>query len=104
MTEASLSDANTLSIKKLSIMTLSITKLSIMTLSITTLSKMTRSITTLSIMTLSIMAVISGTILNQKHFYKFNGTAGIRHQCRKTAVLSCHRFLINSGVEEMNNI
>jgi hypothetical protein len=28
----------------------------------------------------------------------------IRHQCRKTAVLSCHRFLINSGVEEMNII
>ena len=23
-----------------------------------------------------------------------NGTACIRHQCRKTAVLSCHRFLI----------
>ncbi len=33
-----------------------------------------------------------------------NGTARIRHQCRKTAVLSCHRYLINSGVEKMNNI
>jgi hypothetical protein len=33
-----------------------------------------------------------------------NGTARIRHQCRKTDVLSCHRFLINSGVEKMNNI
>jgi hypothetical protein len=33
-----------------------------------------------------------------------NGTAHIRHQCRKTTVLSCHRCLINSGVEEMNNI
>ena len=30
-----------------------------------------------------------------------NGTARIIHQCRKTAVLSCHRFLINSGVEKM---
>ncbi len=29
-----------------------------------------------------------------------NGTARSRHQCRKTAVLSCHRFLINSGVEK----
>jgi hypothetical protein len=34
----------------------------------------------------------------------FNGTARIRHQCRKAAVLSYHRFLINSGVEKMNNI
>jgi hypothetical protein len=27
-----------------------------------------------------------------------------RHQCRKTAVLSCHRFLFNSSVEKMNTI
>ena len=33
-----------------------------------------------------------------------NRTAHIRHQCRKTAVLSCYRFLINSGVKKMNNI
>jgi hypothetical protein len=33
-----------------------------------------------------------------------NGTARNRHQCRKTAVLGCHRCLINSGVEKMNNI
>jgi hypothetical protein len=33
-----------------------------------------------------------------------NGTVLIRHQCRKTAVLSCHRFLINSGVEKMNKV
>jgi hypothetical protein len=26
----------------------------------------------------------------------------LRHQCRKTAVLSCVRFLINSGVEKKN--
>jgi hypothetical protein len=26
------------------------------------------------------------------------GTTRIRHQCRKTAVLSCRRFLISSGV------
>jgi hypothetical protein len=32
------------------------------------------------------------------------GTAQIRHQCRKTAVLSCHSCLINTGVEKMNNI
>jgi hypothetical protein len=31
---------------------------------------------------------------------QYNGTAHTRHQCRKTAVLSCHRFLINSGVEQ----
>ncbi len=33
-----------------------------------------------------------------------NGTAHIRQQCKKTAVLSCHRFLISSGVEKMNDI
>jgi hypothetical protein len=33
-----------------------------------------------------------------------NGTAHIRNQCTETAVLSCHRFLINSGVEKMNNL
>jgi hypothetical protein len=33
-----------------------------------------------------------------------NGTAHNRHQCRKTAVLCCHRLLINSGVEKMYNI
>ncbi len=33
-----------------------------------------------------------------------NGTAQIRHQCRKTAVLSCHRFQINSGVEKTNKM
>jgi hypothetical protein len=27
-----------------------------------------------------------------------NGTEHIRHQCRKTAALGCHRFLISSGV------
>ncbi len=29
-----------------------------------------------------------------------NRTARIRHQCRKTTVLSCHRCLINTGVEK----
>jgi hypothetical protein len=28
----------------------------------------------------------------------------IRQQCRKTAVLSCHRCLINTGIEKMSNI
>ncbi len=31
-------------------------------------------------------------------------TACIRHQCRKTTVKSCHRCLINTGVEKMNSI
>ncbi len=33
-----------------------------------------------------------------------NRTAHIRHQHMKTTVLSCHIFLISSGVEKMNNI
>ncbi len=35
---------------------------------------------------------------------KANRRAHIRHQCRKTTVLSCHRCLINTGVEKMNYI
>jgi len=33
-----------------------------------------------------------------------NGTEHIRHQCRKTTVLSCCISLINTGVEKMNYI
>ncbi len=33
-----------------------------------------------------------------------NRTARIRHQCRKTAVSSCHRCLINTGVKKMSHI
>jgi len=33
-----------------------------------------------------------------------NRTEHIRHQCRKTTVLSCHRHLINTTVEKMNYI
>ncbi len=32
------------------------------------------------------------------------GRAYTRHQCRKTIVLSCHIYLINSGAEKMNDI
>jgi len=28
----------------------------------------------------------------------------IRHQCKKITVLSCHRYLISTGIEKMNNI
>ena len=30
--------------------------------------------------------------------------ARIRHQCRKTIVMSCHRCLINIGIVKMKNI
>jgi hypothetical protein len=30
----------------------------------------------------------------------FNRTAHIRHLCMKTVVLSCHRCLINTGIEK----
>jgi hypothetical protein len=33
-----------------------------------------------------------------------NRTVHIRHLCRKTAVLNCHRCLLNKGVEKMNYI
>ncbi len=37
-------------------------------------------------------------------FNCYNGAKHIKHQCRKKAVLSCHRYLFNSGVEKINNI
>ncbi len=47
-------------------------------------------------------------IFFQNHFLQRNildnRTAHIRHQCRKTTVLSCQRCLINTGIEKMNNI
>jgi hypothetical protein len=46
----------------------------------------------------------SKNISEKMFLLKNNGKARIRHQCRKTAVISCYRFLINSGVEKMNNI
>jgi hypothetical protein len=33
-----------------------------------------------------------------------NGTAHIRHQCRRKTVLSCHRCPIKTGVEKMSYI
>jgi hypothetical protein len=50
--------------------------------------------------------VINGTALGPyiKTLYLGNGTTHIRHQCRKTADLSCHRFLISSGAEKTDNI
>ena len=44
-----------------------------------------------------IQTTIAKSVKNSK-------TAHIRHQCKKTAVLSYHRCLINTGFEKMNNI
>jgi hypothetical protein len=41
------------------------------------------------------------------NIYSYLETSGFnfnKYQCRETAVLSCHRCLINTGVENMNNI
>jgi hypothetical protein len=37
---------------------------------------------------------------NHREQGRFNRTACIRHQCRNTTVLSCHRCLTNTGVEK----
>jgi len=51
---------------------------------------------------------ILGLILKVKALptviFAFNRTAHIRHQCKKTIVLSYHRCLINTGIVKMNNI
>ncbi len=43
-------------------------------------------------------------IKNIFEWNNFNRQACIRHLCRKTTVLSCHRLIINTGVEKMNKI
>ncbi len=43
------------------------------------------------------MFIVQATGMN-----KLNRTVHTRHLCRKTVVLSCHRCLINTGVEKMN--
>jgi hypothetical protein len=62
---------------------------------------------TLCIMTLSIERYYAVTIYTERHHTEYhyaNETAHIRHQLRERAVLSCHRFLIKSGVETLNKI
>ncbi len=44
------------------------------------------------------------SLSKSKCWYSNNRTVHIRHQCRKTTVLGCHRCLINTGVEKMNYI
>jgi hypothetical protein len=69
------------------------------TLSIMTFSLMTLGIIIFRLMTLSIETFslnIQGIMTNR--------TAHIRHLCRIKTVLSCHRCLINTGVEKMFNI
>ncbi len=43
------------------------------------------------------------SLSKMRYWYSNNRTAHIRHQCKKTTVLICHRCLINTCVEEMNN-
>ncbi len=40
----------------------------------------------------------------EQQYHGFNRTQHIRHQCRKTTVLICHRCIINSGIEKMSYI
>jgi len=65
-------------------------------------------------------AVVSTVVKQSPQHYKVKGSspaaaaytqngrddrrARIRHQCTKTTALSCHRCLINTGVEKMNII
>jgi hypothetical protein len=42
--------------------------------------------------------------LGQHGSSRNNITAHIKHQCRKTTVLRCHRCLMKTGVKKMNNI
>jgi hypothetical protein len=44
----------------------------------------------------SVRSAVDGTMR-----IKGNRTAHIRHQCIKATVLSCHRCLINTGVEKI---
>jgi hypothetical protein len=53
-----------------------------------------------------ILSIVKLKLLSPKtHIHCFcfipaNREVHIRHQCRKTTVLSCHRCIINTGVEK----
>ncbi len=49
-------------------------------------------------------SILIFTYYYQWYLTWFNRTALTRYQGRKTTVLSCHRCLISTGVEKMNNI
>jgi hypothetical protein len=61
----------------------------------TTLRKMTVSLTTLRLIK---------ECYSEYNDAQLNGPAHNRQQCRKTTVLSCHRCVINIGVEKISNI
>jgi hypothetical protein len=50
------------------------------------------------------LTIVLGVKIGIQNFLFVNRTPCIRHLCRKTIVLSCQRYLINTGVEKMNNI
>ncbi len=84
-------------------MTLNITTLRIMAINI--IKDWTLNMKTLAFMTLGITKLSNLCHYAEWHCAEYhNGTAHIRHQCRKTNVLSCRRCLIKTGVEKMNYI
>ncbi len=59
----------------------------------------------MSVINVDLLNIVSSLDEEETEDYKpFNRTACIRHQCRKTTVSRCHRCLINTGVEKINNI
>jgi hypothetical protein len=102
----------------LSITALGIMILSIMALNITTLFRMTLSIVTFTFKNRSKFTTKSYSVSIYHQFtvclnlptdqnwiqIYLNRTSCIRQECMNTTTLSCHRCLINTGVETMNNI
>ncbi len=105
-----------LSVIKLSAIMLSVTMLSVIKLRIIMLN-----VIRLSVIMLSVVGYIFyyfthllGPLFTNFNYSQFillnfvvflvNRTAQVRHQCRKTTVLSCHRRLIITGVEKLNSI
>jgi hypothetical protein len=51
------------------------------------------------------LPLVNMLIVLMNHFKRYlNGAACIKHQCKKTTMLSCHRCNVNTGVEKMNDI
>ncbi len=52
----------------------------------------------------AVLTLAPWTTNTTQNTFDANGRAHIRHLCRKTTALSCHRCLIKNGVEKINNV
>jgi hypothetical protein len=53
---------------------------------------------------ITLVGIILSAVCLSGNMLSVNRTSRIRHQCKKTTVLSCYRWLINTSIENLNNV